>query len=121
MNLLIDENLPSRWCAFLATFGITATHWTDVGQTGAPDDILFDYAATNRLIILTQDLDFTRMLALRGCHLPSVIQLRVPCPTPELAGTALIHVLEDRKEQLESGCLVSLDIRSHRVRLLPLR
>ena len=42
MNLIIDENLPPRWCDYLAPFGITATHWKDIGHIGDPDEIIID-------------------------------------------------------------------------------
>lgn len=72
-------------------------------------------------MIVTQDLDFTRMLALRGTRLPSVIQLRVQCPIPEVIGPALLEILHHFRDQLLSGCLITLDPDRHRLRLLPLR
>jgi len=120
VNLIIDENLPPRWCDYLAPYGITATHWPDIGNFGDPDDMIFDYACDKGYVIVTQDLDFTRLLALRGARLPSVIQLRVSCPTPEIIGPTLLKVLTNHREQLLSGCLISLDYDHHRLRLLPL-
>ncbi len=120
MNLLIDENLSPRWCDYLAPFGITATHWTDLGKIGDPDEIILAYACANNAVIVTQDLDFTRLLALRGAHLPSVIQLRVACPIPEVIGKALLSILESHLKQIQAGCLISLDMSSNRIRLLPL-
>jgi predicted nuclease of predicted toxin-antitoxin system len=95
VSLIIDENLPPRWQDFLAHHGITATHWRDIGKVGDPDDTIFDYACDEQSIIVTQDLDFTRILALRGTRLPSVIQLRVQCPIPEIIGQALMEILEN--------------------------
>jgi len=120
VNLIIDENLPPRWRDFLAQHGITAFHWTDIGQAGDPDDLIFEHASAHRAVIVTQDLDFTRMLALRGASLPSVIQLRVGCPIPEIIGKALLEILNTHREQLLSGCLITLDLERHRIRLLPL-
>lgn len=120
MKLILDENLPPSWCDFLAPFGIQATHWRDLGNIGDPDETLFDYACEHDAVIVSQDLDFTRMLALRGTHLPSVIQLRVHCPTPEIIGQALLSVLENHRDQLREGCLITLDLKRHRLRLLPL-
>ena len=116
----LDENLPPRWREFLAPFDIDATHWTDIGKHGDPDEFIFDYACAHQAIILTQDLDFTRMLALQGARLPSVIQLRVECPTPEVVGNAVLSVLKNHRHQLEAGCLITLDANRHRLRLLPL-
>ncbi len=120
MKLVIDENLSPRWCDYLAPFGITATHWQNLGKIGDPDEIIFDYACANNAVIVTQDLDFTRILALRGAHLPSVIQLRVPCPIPEIIGRALLNILETHRQQIHAGCLISLDLSRNRIRLLPL-
>jgi predicted nuclease of predicted toxin-antitoxin system len=89
-------------------------------NVGDPDEAIFEYACSHDAIIVTQDLDFTRMLALRGSHLPSVIQLRVHSPTPEIIGRALLSVLEAHQQQLHAGCLISLDLNHHRLRLLPL-
>jgi len=118
--VILDENLPPRWREFLAPFHIDATHWTDIGKHGDPDEFIFDYACAHQAIILTQDLDFTRMLALQGARLPSVIQLRVDCPTPEVVGNAVLSVLKNHRQQLEAGCLITLDANRHRLRLLPL-
>ena len=120
MRLIIDENLPPRWCDYFAPFGIIAAHWSNVGRIGDPDEFIFDYASDRNAIIVTQDLDFTRLLALRGSHLPSVIQLRVQCPVPEIIGLELLQVLQNHQQQLIDGCLITLDLSRHRIRLLPL-
>jgi predicted nuclease of predicted toxin-antitoxin system len=66
VNLIIDGNLPPRWHDFLALSGISATHWRDIGNLGDPDDRIFDYACEQDAIIITQDLDFTRILPCAG-------------------------------------------------------
>ena len=121
MKLVIDENLPPRWKSFLGRHGFDAGHWTEIGACGDPDTVIFDHAFENRGIIVTQDLDFTRLVATRGSTLPSVILLRVACPIPESCGTILVNILRTYGEQLEQGCLISVEPDRHRVRLLPLR
>ena len=120
MNLILDENLPPRWCDYLTPFGVVATHWKDLGNIGDADEVIFDYAREHKAIIVTQDLDFTRLLASRGTLLPSVIQLRLPCPIPEIIGQALLEILATHQPQLDAGCLISVDPNRHRIRLLPL-
>jgi predicted nuclease of predicted toxin-antitoxin system len=120
VKLIIDENLPARWKEFFSPHGIEALHWTEIGKAGDPDEMILDDAAAQNTGIVTQDLDFTRLLALRGSRLPSVIQLRVPCPIPEIVGIALLRVLQDHERHLMEGCLISLDLDRHRLRLLPL-
>ena len=121
MILLLDENLPRSWVPYLADEGIPATHWLQVGEMGAADEVIFAYAEKNKTVIVTQDLDFTRLLALRGARLPSIIQLRVDCPIPSVVGSALVAVWRDYRDALETGCLVSLEPAHHRLRLLPIR
>lgn len=120
MTLIIDENLPPSWVTFLAQAGHEASHWRQIGELGDPDDVIFQYAKENACIILSQDLDFTRMLALSGESLPSVIQLRVDCPLPERVGKEVLSVLKSFAKELTSGCLVSVDFHTQRLRLLPL-
>lgn len=121
MNLIIDENLPPDWCGFLSQQGHVAVHWKDLGQIGDPDELIFDHAQAEGKVILTQDLDFTRILALRGTDLPSLIQLRVDCPIPALIGEAVLQILKTYQESLSKGALISLEPDRHRIRLLPLR
>jgi predicted nuclease of predicted toxin-antitoxin system len=50
----------------------------DVCAPNAPDREILDHAHRNRLIILTQDLDFGTLLAVGGPATPSVIQFADP-------------------------------------------
>jgi len=121
MKLILDENLPPRWSDYLRQFDLDAVHWTEIGQVGASDEHIFEFATAHGAVIVTQDLDFARILAFRGTRLPSVVQLRVSCPTPEVVGSSLAQVLKEFAPQLRIGCLISLDSNRHRIRLLPLR
>lgn len=120
MSILIDENLPPRWEEYLAAHGFPAKHWTRIGNPGDADELIFYYAIQNCMVVITQDLDFGRMLALYKTSLPSVIQLRVGAPIPEIVGNMVLNVLKNYRQQLEAGCLVSIDSNSRRLRLLPL-
>ena len=120
VKIIIDENLPRSWREYLLPHGIDAIHWRDIGNAGDADEVIFDYACEHEMVICTQDLDFTRILALRGANLPSIIQLRVDCPIPEAVGTMLLEVLKNHGTQLKDGCLITIDSKRHRLRLLPL-
>lgn len=121
MIIVIDENLPPSWSSFLADLGFDARHWKDVGCIGDADTIIFDYASERGAVIITQDLDYTRLLALRGTNLPSLIQLRVDCPLPSVIGNDIRLLLETYHEHINKGALFTLDGRGHRMRMLPLR
>ena len=100
--------------------GIMQFIGNDIGRLGDTDEVIFDAAQSNGSIILTQDMDFARILALRGAKLPSLIQLRVDCPIPIRVGESVVHVLKTYRVHLEQGALISLEHNRHRIRLLPL-
>lgn len=121
MTIVLDENLPPRWRECLEDHAHAVLHWSEIGNPGDADDLILEAALQRNALILTQDLDFTRLLALRGTQLPSVIQLRVACPLPETVGAEVIKVLDKHADQLAEGCLISLNAATHRIRLLPLK
>jgi len=120
VRIIADENLPPAWASYLSEAGHDARHWRDVGSIGDSDEIVFRKATCEKALILTQDLDFSRILAAKGTDLPSVIQLRVSIPIPDLVGPSVLSVLDVHRESLVTGCLISLSQAEHRVRLLPL-
>jgi len=44
VTFLIDMNLSPEWVELLKESGIDALHWSRLGETNAPDDVLFDRA-----------------------------------------------------------------------------
>ena len=121
MILIIDENLTPGWCRFLHAHDYKAIHWLDIGKPGDPDERVFEHARDSGAVILSQDLDFSRLLAAYSSALPSVIQLRVDVPTPDLMGNAVIQVLHQHQVSLDQGCLIAIEPDRHRIRLLPLQ
>jgi predicted nuclease of predicted toxin-antitoxin system len=63
MKILIDMNLSPTWVQFLVAHGIDAAHWSTIGDASAPDSRIMDYAASNKLVVFTHDLDFGMLLA----------------------------------------------------------
>lgn len=121
MRILIDMNLSPGWSASLQAAGHEPVHWADVGPHDAPDRILFAWAVDHQAIVLSHDLDFGHLLALSGESRPSVVQLRVADPLPELWSNVLVAVLQQHDEELEVGALVTIDPSRRRVRMLPLK
>lgn len=120
MKLLIDMNLSPRWADALATAGISAVHWMNVGPVNAPDWQIMEYAVANRLIVLTHDLDFSAILAATRGTRPSVVQLRSDDITPETMVTTLVTALSQMADDLAAGALLTIDPKRSRLRLLPL-
>lgn len=113
-------NLSPHWVGGLNQNGLDAVHWSTVGNPGASDQTIMQWASANGYVVLTHDLDFGAILAATGGEGPSVIQFR----TQNLLSTALqsraIGILHCYRVQLEQGALIIIDERRSRVRVLPL-
>jgi predicted nuclease of predicted toxin-antitoxin system len=93
MKILIDMSLSPEWVVTFAQHGITAVHWSTVGNPRAEDSVLMDWARTNDYVVFTHDLDFGAMLALTQAESPSVIQVRTQDVSPTHIGKAVIDVM----------------------------
>ena len=76
IKILIDLNLSPDWVDELLRFGGASVHWSTVGDQGAMDRDIMEWARSNGFVVFTHDLDFGAMLALTHAVGPSVIQIR---------------------------------------------
>lgn len=121
MKLLIDNALSPRIARALTTVGHDATHVRDRGLSNAPDAIIFGLAESEARVLVSADTDFATLLALRQAVRPSVVLLRHALPRrPEVLGRFLVASLEDWREALERGALITVDDTRVRVRPLPI-
>ena len=75
----------------------------------------------NDYVIITQDLDFSTLLALGGFERPSIITLRLKDTAPKIVTARLKSILVEISESLDKGCAVTVDDRNLRIRYLPIR
>jgi len=114
-------NLSPLWKNRLAELSIESDHWSNVGAANSSDTEIMAYAKANSLIVLTQDLDFSAILAATNGELPSVVQIRGSEVSCEVIGNQVVAALIQMTAELESGALLSIDPTRTRMRLLPLR
>lgn len=119
MKILLDMNLSPVWVEFLKGEGFEVVHWSSVGNSNAPDSALMAWAALHGFVVFTHDLDFGVLLALTHVTAPSVVQVRVQAPIPEVIGRDVVRVLRLREELLLAGALITIDESKARVRVLP--
>ena len=113
-------NLSPDWTDAFASHGMTAVHWSTIGDPRAEDTDLMEWARANGHIVFTHDLDFGTLLALTQATSPSVIQVRTQDVTPSHLAIIVIDVLQNNITLLEAGALIVLDEARSRVRILPL-
>jgi predicted nuclease of predicted toxin-antitoxin system len=121
MKLLLDMNLSPAWIPVLEAQGWKATHWYSVGPVDAPDALIMRWAKEHGYCVVTNDLDFSAILAATRAEGPSVIQIRGQDLSPETLGPILVDVLRDHESALSLGAILTVDVRNARVRRLPLR
>ncbi|MGH7966070.1 MAG: DUF5615 family PIN-like protein [Candidatus Binatia bacterium] len=114
-------NLSPTWIPVLQAGGHEAQHWSDVGDPRAQDSEIMAWARQDGYVVFTHDLDYGALLAVTGAEGPSVIQIRTTDITPEAQGKRLLAALEQFKEHLANGAIISIDESRARVRLLPLK
>ena len=121
MTLLIDMNLSPSWVEFFAAHGVSAIHWSSVGNRAASDAEIMSYAAHHGNVVFTHDLDFGAMLAQTGSTAPSVIQVRAQDVLPDNLGPSVLAAISASRVYLAEGSLITVDTRAHRIRVLPIR
>ena len=121
MKLLVDMNLAPGWVNLFAEAGIEAVHWSSLGAANAPDDEVMAYASAHGYVVITQDLDFSAILAATHGEKPSVAQIRADDLSLNAIGKQVIAALQQTASDLETGALLTIDPKRARLRVLPLR
>lgn len=120
ISLVIDMNLPPRWVDALKEEGFEATHWSEIGDPRASDEVILSWAKDHGRVVFTHDLDFGAILAATRADSPSVLQVRTQDTTPEHLTQLIVHVLREYEHELEEGALIAVDESTSRARILPI-
>lgn len=122
MRLLLDENLSPIIARLLTDAGIEAVHVRDLGMRTASDAEILVRARNEGLVVVSQDSDFTNLLAAQAATRPSLILLRIPqAVTAADIASLLAANLDALRVHLEAGAVASVGHERIRVRRLPLR
>ncbi len=121
MRFLLDMGLAESTARFLRVNGHDAIHLREQGLQRLLDEDIVSKAIVEERIILAHDLDFGRIVALSGEHLPSVLTFRLTDMRAQNVNRYLVDVLTQFPEELEIGALVSIQDDSVRLRRLPIR
>jgi predicted nuclease of predicted toxin-antitoxin system len=120
MKLLVDMNLSPRWVLYLASQSTPVVHWSEIGDSHASDVAIMAFAKQHDYVVLTNDLDFSAILAATQGDKPSVVQIRSEDLRPNTIGEKVRAALLQLRVELDQGALLTIDASRTRVRLLPL-
>jgi predicted nuclease of predicted toxin-antitoxin system len=120
MKFLADMGISLRTVVWMRDRGYDIKHLREEGLQRLPDEEIIVKANVEQRIILTLDLDFSRLLALSGEQFPSVILFRLGNENYHIINDRLQAVLSQCREDLQAGAIVSVSSESLRVRQLPI-
>lgn len=120
MKLLLDMNVSPIWVELLNDAGHHAWHWSQVGEISESDENIAIWARANNQVVISNDLDFSKLLASTGDTTPSVIQLRLGRNDPKKMVGLVVLAISNSTAELESGAILTVDHKSRRLRILPI-
>jgi len=120
LRIILDMNLSPVWDDFFASHQIDARHWSDIGDPRDTDETILDRALDFDACVMTQDLDFGTIIALRQLARPSVIQVRSPLNLPDQIGDLVFNAIQSNEVRLQTGALMTIEPPQFRIRDLPI-
>ena len=114
-------NLSPSWIERLASQGFEAVHWSTISAATAPDVEILTWANEHACVLITNDLDFSAILAAGAVDGPSVVQIRSQDLLSDVVVSIVAKALDAHRQDIERGALLSIDEAGTRVRVLPLR
>ncbi|RKY00019.1 hypothetical protein DRP77_12285 [Candidatus Poribacteria bacterium] len=119
LKLLADLHISPYTVGLLRKAGYEIVRITELLPPTASDEEIIDLALREEAVIITQDLDFSSLIARRRLQFPSVISLRLTNPRPEVVAEILCRLLPRIEKDLIGGAIVSVDEKGFRIRKLP--
>ena len=120
MKLLLDMGLSPKTARLLRQHGHDAVHLLERGLQRTPDPEVAALGAAEERVIVTLDLDFSRILALQRLASPSVILFRLEEFTTEQVNDLLLDLIHTHEGELGEGAIVVVEPDRVRVRRLPI-
>jgi predicted nuclease of predicted toxin-antitoxin system len=120
LRVLADLNISPLTVAALRQRGWDAVRSSDLLPATAPDHEILALAGDQGRVLLTQDLDFSVLLALSGRDRPSLITLRLSDSAPDQVSRRLIELELHLERSLATSCAVTVEDERIRIRKLPI-
>jgi predicted nuclease of predicted toxin-antitoxin system len=120
MKILADLHISPRTVKHLRSLHHDVVRVDEVLATNSPDKVIVEKAIQESRVILTQDLDFSEIIALSGKTVPSLISLRLSSSRIEYVNSRLERILPLIEQDVEQGIIVVVEDKRIRRRKLPL-
>ena len=114
-------NISPQTVSALQDLGYSIIRVSGILPANSPDRKILTRAKQDNLIVVTQDLDFSTLVALGGYIAPSLVTIRMSDSSPEKVTERLIQVLPQIKVILPLGYSIIIGDNHHRLRKLPFK
>ena len=121
MRILADVHIRPTTVRYLNSLGHEAIRSSDILPEEAPDQEIIERAAASDRVILTEDLDFTDIIAISGATQPSLITLRLTDASADNVNRILAYVLPGLEDLVAAGIIATVGDERVRIRALPVR
>lgn len=121
LRFLADMNLSPITVDILQREGWDMVRVSTLLPANASDAEILVLARRQNRVVVTQDLDFSALLALGGYAQPSLITLRLSNTDPSLVTERLRQILPQSEQALREGSAITVDDSTLRIRRLPIR
>lgn len=108
MKLLADIHVSPDTVAFLNSLGYDTVRVSEALSPSAADSLIISHAFEEDRTVLTQDLDFSALMALSGRSKPSIITLRLVSSRVEHVNLLLEKALPMIARDVAAGVLPPL-------------
>jgi len=121
LRFIADMNLSPLTVNDLRRDGWEIVRVSDFLPADASDDKILAWTRSQDSVLITQDLDFSTLLALAGFLRPSLITLRLSNTDPGVVTSRLRRIIAQIEQALREGSAVTVDDINVRIRRLPIR
>ena len=121
LRLLANMNISPETVNALQEKGLDIIRVSEILPVTSSDMEILDFARRENRVVVTQDPDFSALLALGGFDTPRVSTMRMRVSDPESITQKLLELLPVIQDMLAKGCVVSVDDYSFRIRWLSIR
>ncbi|XWK86384.1 MAG: DUF5615 family PIN-like protein [Phormidium sp.] len=121
LRFIADVHISPLTVTSLQQQGYDILRSTDLLPATAADREILELARIEGRIVITQDLDFSMLIALGSYNQPSLITLRLSSAKPDVVTQRLLQIIPQLEEELREGSALTVDDNSVRIRKLPIR
>ena len=121
LRFIADMNLSPLTVNDLRRDGWEIGRVSDFLAVDATDTEILAWTRSQDSVLITQDLDFSTLLALGGFSHPSLITLRLSNTDPGVVTSCLRRIIAQVEQALREGSAVTVDDTNVRIRRLPIR